>query len=281
MFGYVNVFQDELKVKDLKRYRAYYCGVCQSSGKNLSFFSRFGLSYDITFMAILLDALSEGKTKFVSHRCIAHPFRKRAMAVESKAIDFSACVGVMLTYLKFKDDLYDDKSIKALFGMALFYGGMRKARGKHPGVYDEIQKCLKELSALEKSGCTVADEVADVFGRLLGSSAAPFADKENEKQLYWLMYHLGRWIYLIDAAEDFEKDIKSKNYNPYKFSYNNMKELADDVVLPLTLTLESVASAFELLDIKKNREILNNIIYQGTLVKQTEILKGTVNDESL
>ena len=282
MFGYVNVFQNELKVKDLNKYKAYYCGVCHSTSEKLSFFARFGLSYDITFMAILLDSLSEEKVCFEMRRCMAHPRKKRAAVINNKAVDFSACVGVMLTYLKFKDDLYDDKSLKGLLGTWLFWGGMRKARKKYPSIYEEIQKKLSELSQLEKGKCAVADEVSDVFGQLLGNlMVAPFAGEENKKQLYWLGYHLGRWIYLTDAAEDFERDIKKHNYNPFKFSYNNRKELVKDIELPLTLTLESVASAFELTEIKKNREILENIIYKGILAKQTEILKGTEKNESL
>ena len=279
VFGYVNVFQNELKVKDLNIYKAYYCGVCHSTSEKLSFFARFGLSYDITFMAILLDSLSEDEVCFEMRRCIAHPWKKRAAVINNSAVDFSACVGVMLTYLKFKDDLHDDRSLKGLFGTWLFYGGMKKAAKKYPYIYEEIGKYLNELSSLEKSGCEVSDEVADVFGKLLGSFAS--YGGECEKALYQLLYHLGRWIYLIDAADDFERDLKSKSYNPFKYSYNNKKELAENIELPLTLTLESMASAFELLGIKKNREILQNIIYQGTLAKQTKILKGTLENESL
>jgi len=282
VFGYVNVYQNELKIKDYNVYKAYYCGVCHSCGKNLSFVSRFGLSYDITFMALLLDSLEDNETSFEPKRCIAHPAKKRPAVVGSRAVDYAAAVGVILTYLKFKDDVKDDKSLKGLLGMMLFWRGAGKARKKLPGLYKKIESLLCELSALEKENCEIPDKAADVFGRLLGECAkAPFVNKDNEKQLYWLCYHLGRWIYLIDAVEDFEKDIKSKNYNPYKFSYNNRKELCEECSLPLTLTLESMAAAYDLLDIKKNRDILENIIYLGVSKKQNEILEGTAKNESL
>ena len=140
MFGYVNVFQNELKIKEYNVYKAYYCGVCHSCGKNLSFFSRFTLSYDITFMAILLDSISDEKTVCVPKRCMVHPLKKRAVAIENKAVDFAACVGIMLTYLKFKDDVSDDKSLKGLLGMALLHRGVKKARKKFSGIYEEIEK---------------------------------------------------------------------------------------------------------------------------------------------
>lgn len=282
MFGYVNILKDELLVKEYNTYRSYYCGVCHSCGKNLSFLSRFTLSYDITFMALVLDSVLAENTKFTLKRCMAHPTKKCAVAVENKAINYAACVGIMLTYLKFKDDVKDDKSIKGLLGMLLLHRAMRKARKKVCGIYEEFEKLLSELSKLEKENCEVADKVADVFGRLLGKCMqVPFAGEENKKQLYWLGYNVGRWIYLIDAVADFEKDIETKNYNPFKFSYNNMKELEKDLELPLTLTLESAASAFELLNIKRNRKIIENILYLGMAKKQNDILKGTKKDESL
>lgn len=282
MFGYVNILKDELLVKEYNVYKAYYCGVCNSCGKNLSFLSRFTLSYDITFMALVLDSISNDTVKCVAKRCMAHPAKKCAVAVENKAINYAACVGIMLTYLKFKDDVKDDKSIKGLLGMLLLRRAVKKARKKVSGIYEEIEKLLSKLSELEKKNCTVPDEVADVFGVLLGKCMqAPFATEENKKQLYWLGYYVGRWIYLTDAVADFEKDIKKRNYNPFKFSYNNMKKLEKDLELPLTLTLESAASAFELLNVKRNRRILENILYLGMAKKQNDILKGTKKDESL
>ena len=118
--------------------------------------------------------------------------------------------GVLSSLKRFKDDVKDDKSITGLLGMAILHRAVRKARKKVSGIYEEIEKLLCELSKLEGECCTVADEVADVFGRLLGKCMqAPFVGGENKKQLYWLGYYVGRWIYLTDAVCEFGKDIKT------------------------------------------------------------------------
>jgi len=282
VFGYVNAYKNELKVKDYNTYRAYYCGVCHSLKKNMSFLSRFGLSYDITFMAIMLDSLNGNEIKAVPKVCMAHPFNKRAVVQCSEAIDYSACVGTILTYLKFKDDWKDDKSVKALLGMLCFWSAVRKARKSLPGIYEEIKSLLCELSKLEKENCRSADMMADVFGRLLARCmTVQFAGENNKRQLREMGYQLGRWIYLIDAINDFEKDIKNNNYNPYKGAYNNKKELAEENELPLTLTLDAIGKAYELMDVRKNSDLIENIIYLGLLKKQTEILEGTDENGSV
>ncbi len=282
MFGYVNAYKNELKVKDYDTYRAYYCGVCFSLKKNMSFLSRFGLSYDITFMAIVLDSLNNNRIKAEKKICMAHPLKKRAVVTENEAIDYSAQVGVILTYLKFKDDLHDDKSIKALLGMICFWSAVRKAAKKLPGIYKTIKSLLGELSGLEKENCQNPDAVADIFGKILAHCMmADFVDEGQKRQLYEMGYQLGRWIYLIDAVNDIENDIKDKKYNPFKNAYNNKKELAKGYELPLTLTLDAIGKAYQLTDIGKNSDLIENIIYLGLLKKQTEILEGTDENGSI
>ena len=282
MFGYVNVQKNELKIKEYNIYRAYYCGVCYSLKRNLSFMSRFGLSYDIAFMAILLDSLSEHKTETEQKRCMAHPLKKRAVIYNNEAIDYSARVGAILTYLKFKDDWQDERSIKALFGMLCFKSAVKKAKKVLPEIYNKINECLQKLSELEKQKCESADKVADVFGRLLAFCMdAPFVLNENKRQLYEMGYQLGRWIYLIDAVNDFEDDLKKKNYNPFKCEYNNKRELAKENELPLTLTLDAISKAYNLLEIKKNSNLIENIIYIGLPDRQAAILEGTDENGSV
>ena len=49
MFGYVTVCEPELKVKDLKKYRAYYCGLCRTLKEDYGFMGQMTLTYDMTF----------------------------------------------------------------------------------------------------------------------------------------------------------------------------------------------------------------------------------------
>lgn len=282
LFGYVNIYKDDLKIRDYNMYRAVYCGVCESCGKKLSFFSRFALSYDITFLALVLSACEDEDYKIISKRCAAHPANKRAIVCDNRAVDYAACVGAMLTYLKFKDDFHDDKSLKALFAMLFMRRAAKRARRRLPKLYEVIGQNLSCLSRLEAENCQDADKAADTFAAILAACMTPdFVGEENRRQLYWLGYYIGRWIYLIDAVNDLEKDIEKNRYNPYKSRFSNLREAAAALNTSLTLTLQSAAAAYELSDIRRGRAVLDNILYKGLLFMQDSVLKGKNANESL
>lgn len=262
MFGYVNVYKDLLRVCDYNIFRGYYCGLCKQLGNTFNQLTRFGLSYDMTFLAILISSLDEGKLDVKSQNCIAHPLSKRNVIHNDKGIMYSAEISIILTYLKFKDDWYDEKSLKSLAGI-FYHFPNKKAIKKHKDKYKMIQEYMNKLSLLEKENCSNVDEVADCFGKILEI----VFDKENcNRALAWLGYHIGRFIYITDAYNDIERDIKNKNYNPFvaKFGKELDKSQLNEIVKnSLEFTLSEVSNAYNLLDIKKNKELLDNIIYLG------------------
>ncbi|MBO4897429.1 MAG: hypothetical protein J5590_03935 [Clostridia bacterium] len=274
MFGYVNVDKEKIDARDYSLYRAVYCGICVSCGKHLSESARLGLSYDTAFLALVLSSLED--TLSVSPlRCITHPVKRHPIVTDSRAIDYAACVGAMLSYLKFDDDRRDEGGLKPRIGMQFFKKACRKARAQYPNVYEEIMTGLKSLSELEKENCQNADLAADAFAKILAACASPdFIDEKLHKPLYWLGYYLGRWIYLADALNDLERDIKSGAYNPYKSRFKTKSEAKDKLLPSLTLTLESISLSAELLPFKRNKAIIDNIIYYGLPKKQESILEG-------
>ena len=284
MFGYVTIGKKDLTEEEYKTFSSYYCGVCRATGKGASQLSRLGLSYDITFLALVLSSLTDdGKCE--DGRCMLHPLQKRGF-MSDIAIEYAACAGVLLTYLKLKDDLYDDKSIKALIGTLLFHGGNKKAKAKLPGEYLQIKKQLDILSSYEKEGSDSIDDTSEAFARILECLFTPdfIEDEKDRRKLAWLGYNLGRWIYAIDAVNDFNDDKKSGAYNPFvKMGYTDFDTLAKEAELSLTLTLEGIASAFELIDFKRNRDLIGKIIYISLKEKQQLILsgQGKGKDESI
>ena len=282
MFGYVTIGNNQVTEEEYKVFSSYYCGVCKATGKTASHIARLGLSYDITFLALVLSSLKE-KTLYEDERCVIHPVKKRKYVKNDKAVLYASGVGAVLAYLKFKDDWQDDRSIKALLGMTAFRCGCRKAKKLLGREFAEIKKQLDILSSYEKQGSDSIDATAEAFGKILECLFTPkfITDEKQRRALAWLGFNLGRWIYIIDAVNDLEKDIKSGAYNPLsKMGYKDLKTCAKDMELSLTLTLDGIATSFELTDIKQNRELIAKIIYISLKEKQESILSGERKDSN-
>lgn len=280
MFGYVVPCKGQIGEECYEVFTSYYCGLCKAMGKQCSQASRFGLSYDITFLALLLSSVLKEEVTVKTEPCIAHPFKKRKCIKNDRAVDYSACMGVLLSYLKLLDDWHDEHSIKALGGMAVFAGGVMRARRKYPEEYKYIRSCLSELSSLEAEHCRDIDRVADCFARILQTLFTPqFIDNSDTRRvLDWLGYNLGRWIYVLDAVNDMDKDYKSGSYNPLLTDIGGedisdyRKKIAMEQEISLTFTLENIASSFELLKVYRNQELLYKMIYDSLRIKQKNIL---------
>lgn len=281
MFGYVTIYKDELKIKDYNTFRAYYCGLCKAMGRQASQISRLGLSYDITFLAVLLSSIDKEDTVFLPQRCMLHPAEKKPVA-QGPWIDYAACVGVLLSYLKLEDDWQDDRSIKALLGMLFLKPGVRRIQKQYGALYEQIKSLLKQLSRLERENVGNHDEAADCFAKILELLFAPecIENCETKRILSWIGYNTGRWIYLIDALADFEKDYKKQSYNPFLVRYSKgeagleeyRRQLANKIEIGLTYTLDNIASSYELLPVFRNDAILRNILYLSLKSQQDKIL---------
>ncbi len=262
MFGYVNAHKDLLRVCDYNVFRGYYCGLCKMLGKQFNQLTRFGLSYDMTFLAILISALDKTEITLKHQPCIAHPISKRPVIREDAGIRYSADMSVLLTYYKLKDDWADEKSLKS-FARLWYYFPMKRVQKKYPKQAKAIVENLKKLSELEKETCKNPDQVADCFGKL---TQAIFDRDGDNLALATVGYHIGRFIYFTDAYMDLEHDQKKKNYNPFlaRSEGELTKEgLKAELVPALTYTLSEIANAYELISIYKNKELLDNIIYLG------------------
>ena len=277
MFGYVTVCKESLSDADFETFRAYYCGLCREIGKRTTQAARLGLSYDITFLAIMLSSLADDGG-MVMRSCAVKRLKKRDFVEGDRAVDYAADMGVLLSYLKFADDWNDERSVKALCEMLLFKRAVNKAKKRHPQVYEDIKHHLDNLSALETAKCDSVDETANCFAKILETLFTPdfISDEGERRTLAWLGYNIGRWIYIIDAYNDIEKDRKKGSYNPFLYRENTNKDMVNE---SLTFTLENAASAYNLLNIKRNSAILDNILYDALRLKQKMILGEA--DESL
>lgn len=274
MLGYVKVNKDELKVREYNVYKSYYCGLCKTLKSEYGYFSRFVLNYDSVFLALLLSSITNDDYDCKNEICIAHPTKKTSIMVKNKSLTYSAAVMVILVLLKLEDDISDEKSLKALIIYLLLANTKRKVKKNYRTLFKNCRDTINKLSDLEKNNCDDLDKLSDVFACLLKTLFVPdFITENSEKRiLSHIGYMLGRFIYIIDAYEDMEKDKKKKNFNPFLLSENPPDK--DSIFDTLSFDLSSLSNAYELLDLRVNKPILDNIIYLGLSGVLDKTIKG-------
>ncbi len=282
MFGYVQPMRPELKVRDMTLYKAIYCGQCKSLARRYGTVARSTLSYDTTLIAIIGTAISPNETCVSTQRCIVNPLKKKPVCNDNKAISFAADINVVMAYNKFRDDYNDERSKKAVFGRIALRRSYNKVKKRNPKLVQAVEKHINELAQLENDKCDQMDEVADVFGRLMQDVISFMdANQEDKRALEWFAYNLGKWIYLMDAYDDLERDVRSGSYNVLWLQYGKgddvpscKKEMKERVEFNLKTALSQCAAAYELISLKRYKELLDNIIYLGLMDKTEGILKG-------
>ena len=284
MFGYVLPDKPELKIREYEIYRAIYCGVCRAIRKNHGNLPRLILNYDIAFLALLLSSITDDKLDIRTERCMVHPLKRRNILQNNAILDYAADMDVLLSYLNLRDKWQDDRSIASLAGLAALKGRYRALIDKYPEKSHIILGKLKELALLEKSRCASVDQAADPFARLMEEViryGPECTDKNKETILRWIGYNMGKWIYTIDAFDDLEEDIRRNSYNPFLCQYDYKGQdigvfrnrIVKDAEFNLIHTLDEIAKGFELLDFKRYKDIVGNIIYSG-MQKKTENILG-------
>lgn len=286
MFGYVTPCKMELKVKDFEKFKAYYCGLCKSIKKNYGNIPRMTLNYDMTFLAILLDSFQDKKCEFENQSCIVHPTGKKVVIINNNAIDYAAFCNVSLAYYKLLDDVWDDNSIKSKAYSSILKSYINKVPEKLNSLQGQIEEKLKELYFLEKNakGKNI-DELSNPFAELTGIILSSYNETFEDK-LYWLGYNLGKWIYIIDAFDDLEKDIQKNKFNALNAAYNNSSlpynEFYDSIANRVDFLLVSCAAncyeSLEGIDFKKNEDIIKNILQFGLMEKMDKVFKRSVNE---
>lgn len=270
MFGYVTANKPEMKMREFARYKGFYCGLCRSLKTNHGRRGQITLTYDMTFLVILLSSLYEPKTDERKKRCIIHPGKKQYMLI-NEISDYAADMNILLTYDHLADDWNDEKKLSGYVGMKVFAGKKKKIEKKYPRQAKIIKDSLAELALLERENCRDIDRVSRPFGKLMSEL---FVWKEDAFQniLRPFGFYLGKFIYLMDAGMDVEEDRKKGCYNP--FSDEADKDGFDKRYHEiLEGTLRMAIAEFEKLPCEQDLAILRNILYEGVWVK-SERKKG-------
>ena len=271
MFGYVRINKMDLTFREYENYKGYYCGLCKYLKENHGEISRLGLNYDITFLIVILTAIYKPKTNIFQERCIVSPFKKKKKII-NEVTEYAASMNVLLTYYKLEDNLKDDNGLKDKVAYTIYKGRLKSAYEKYPKKAEFIKGQLETLYNLEQENNTNIDLVSNTFGNLMAEIFA-YKEDEFEKDLRQIGFNIGKYIYLLDAYEDLEKDYKKGRYNPFIGYIDRREELKVRVDKLISMTLGMVGRRIDNLNLKTNTAIIENIVYSGVYLRYQNILE--------
>lgn len=266
MFGYININRAEMSEEDMKIYQSYYCGLCQILRKNSGIRGQMLLNYDMTFLIVLLSGLYELEDHEKEFVCAIHPGKKKLARV-NEATQYAAKMNVILAYHNLEDDWRDDRAYAKRAISQIIRKDYLKIVREYPRQAEALEKYMHRLIDLEQTKETNLDLVAGITGEMLGEI---FAWKEDiwAEELRCLGFYLGKFIYLMDAYEDLEKDEKGGKYNPFlDLQKENPKDYETISKLILTSMMSECSKSFERLPILQHASIIRNILYSGVWSK--------------
>jgi len=283
MYGYVRPQKAELRMRDYELFRAAYCGLCETLRRRCGAVSRLVVNYDLTFLAMVLSDRTDTEMK----RCPVHPLRKRACVCSGEAMEAAADYSVILAWWKLRDNMRDESAPKALLsgsGAALFKRAYEKAAAARPDFDRNTRRCLRELETLEREKCGSLDRAADCFARILAFAAGESGSEQQRRIRRELFYHVGRYVYILDAVDDLADDVRKNSYNPLRFRLADDREALSaeekaSVRATLNLSQRSAAAALLLREEDAWQPILENIVTLGLPAVTDLVFAGKWNQK--
>lgn len=278
MFGYLRPEREELKIREDELYKSVYCGLCRHLGRDYGRLSRLTLSYDCTVLTMLSLGLTQEACSVKRGRCVVNPTKKCLFCdCEGQSFRMAGAVSVIMTYYKLTDTIADSgfcKRTAARLLRRMMKRSFRKAAAAYPAVAAEVERMMQAQQQAEQQKAGL-DRAADPTGQLLAALCRSLVPEGDPQQglLSEFGYYLGRWIYLIDAADDLEKDVKHHNFNPFiplqKEAPQQTMLYCNDV---LNMTTARLTAAYDLLQLGAYQEILDNVVHLGLSLQQKHCL---------
>jgi hypothetical protein len=277
MFGYVRPILSQLSPEEREIYQGVYCGLCHAMGARHGFWSRFTLNYDFAFLAILCT--EEGQAQWCDRRCPAHPIRKKRPCLGGNSLDAAADASMILTWHKLRDDVSDHSLVRGLPARLisrLFRRAYLRAKAARPDFAAQVEQGMERLGELEQVRSPALDRVADAFASIL-SGAAPAAEDEKRRRVTeQILYHVGRWIYLVDAWDDLQEDRAQHRYNPLDARFHGQAEREKEYIsTTMSHSLNMALSAANLMDFGQWDRVVLHTLCQGLPAVQSAVLDGS------
>ncbi len=284
MIGYVKIYKPELRVIDYELYRAVYCSLCRQMGKLYGPFARFALNYDFTFLSLLEISQKQECPVYKKARCVFNPLVRCNNVKEcGDELSYAADAAIITSYYKVKDNLKDrgiSKRIKAGLVYPLFALFYRKAKKRSPKVDEYVKEYIAAQDEVESRQSDSIDKAAEPTAVMLQRLFEDIGEGDISKRvLSRIGYCIGKWIYLMDAADDLESDVKLKNYNvlAVKFGIKEYDELLikkarEYITFTLNVCRTEAAASAQLLDVNRYHDIIDNILYLGLEYTQNNVI---------
>ena len=283
MFGYIRPDDPYLYKKDDVLYKAMYCGLCKAIGGVCGQCARMGLTYDVAFLSVVLHNLSDTDVKIKKERCVTHWIRRQSVASTDEITEKLAAFNTIMCYYKSLDDFLDSgkKNAKTVF----FKRGFKRASRRCPELAEMAKDCYTELGEHERNLVASEDIAADPFAKLACNLSKYVLMDKSDEHSEKVFYYLGKWIYLIDALDDYDKDVKSGNYNVFVCIYkaSSGRELLEkhrESIFPVLNTVfwnlkESLSSV----KFYFNKDLIENVLLRGIPKKTDEVVKKYTHKE--
>jgi hypothetical protein len=279
MFGYVRADTPYLYIKDDTLYRAMYCGVCKGIAEVCGHSARMGLSYDVTFLSILLHNILGQDVVIEKQHCLTHCIRSRQMANVDELTRQLGALNTALVYYKYTDDIVDGD--KGRGKRLWFKKGFRRMKRKYPEVERIVRKNLQDQEAAEKAKTDSIDRAADATAQMLAEFSDYALGEKKTEETRNQFYAIGKWIYLIDALDDYDKDLKKNAYNPFRLAYGaeSRKEMlagkcGDEVRFIFHAIFYDIRENLSKINFSFNRDLSDNILLRGLPMVTKRIMDG-------
>ena len=277
MFGYLDIEKDKLVQGQRGLWQTFMCGLCFSTKRLYGNYERVFISNDVNFFNVLFHSVTDMDVAVENRRCFSHPIRKRSILIETELTKKLSVANVLLTYWNIYDDTVDGGSVKKKTALRLFRKSYKLAKEDFPELDDVLSKRYGELRELEQSNCGSIDRVAHSFAQLAQDFSVLVLGEQSTEYLKTLCYNLGKWIYLIDALDDAEKDIKHHNYNPFVSCYgaksvDDLKVKHDELQFLMFAVLNRIAQSYNDLNLNKYTCILKNVLFDSIRDRTKTIL---------
>lgn len=278
MFGYIQPERAHLFVKDEELYKSLYCGMCKSIGKGSGNLARTALTYDMAFMSALLHNAKNCDVKVKKCRCALHPVKRRYMAVPDETSVLLGCINTVLAYYKLLDDKRDGDK-KGLFAF-IYKSGYRRTIKRHPRLKQIIVTMTEEQRKLEAEGCAVIDAACEPTAVMMRDLSDYVLGEYADAHTAGLCYDIGKWVYLADALDDYDKDVKRGGYNVLYNAYGGAtkQEAVERNEEEIQFIFNSLFAdmRYHLANIKFyfNHDLTDNIVLLGIPAKTRAIVYG-------